>query len=305
MSILVALPEALYDTDAFGGCDLRGQFSTGNCRAMAWAAQLAYEADDPSKIDRVLGLWGLQRVALLNADVERGLPVASTRAFVAAGHGGVIVAFEGTDPLVLSNWITDFDVSVTRQGLHEGFTKAVDSIWARLLSVLRDQLSSTRKLLLTGHSLGGALAVVAASRLLATELAVAVNGVYTFGMPRVGKADFASDYGKLSDCTYRFVYGEDMVPTVPPSAWGFRHVGRRFSCARGTRFDTALSPSSAPLDDEPSFADGVLRRLTRHFVESQPGGLPGSGRTDPAGRAIEGLPAPIRDHLPDRYCGAV
>jgi alpha-beta hydrolase superfamily lysophospholipase len=68
----------------------------------------------------------------------------------------------------------------------------------------------------TGHSLGAALATLAAARR-------APKALYTFGSPRVGNAAFIASLGNIP--IYRVVDDRDLVATVPPEALGFRHAG--------------------------------------------------------------------------------
>ena len=52
---------------------------------------------------------------------------------VAAGRGVTIVAFAGTDPLKLEDWITDFTAKPqSGTGLHSGFEAAVETVWPGL-----------------------------------------------------------------------------------------------------------------------------------------------------------------------------
>ena len=78
----------------------------------------------------------------------------------------------------------------------------------------------------TGHSLGGALAVLLAATLL--ESSVPVKGLYTFGAPRVGKSDFAARLNEeLTDAAHwRIVNRNDLVPHVPAQMF-FSHAGNR------------------------------------------------------------------------------
>ena len=84
-------------------------------------------------------------------------------------------------------------------------------------------------LFITGHSLGGSLGVAVAYELI--KLGRTAKAVYTYGMPRAGNPAFASDYdARLGNSTFRFVHGDDLVPTVPPAACStmacYQHVGR-------------------------------------------------------------------------------
>src|SRR5262249_41149882 len=111
MSILVELPERLYQPDAFAAFRPTAEFSLGTARAMAWMSQLAYESD-PDKIRRICALWALRHPRPIANAASLSLPFIRTRGFVAEGHGATVFAFAGTDPLVPANWFTDFDVKL-------------------------------------------------------------------------------------------------------------------------------------------------------------------------------------------------
>src|SRR6185436_3145753 len=71
-------------------------------------------------------------------------------------------------------------------------------------------------LIFVGHSLGAALAVLGASRVLGDQalqnLAIKPQTVCTFGIPRVGSASFAQAFNQtLAGCTIRFVPGEARI----------------------------------------------------------------------------------------------
>jgi len=307
MSILVALPTSLYPADAFAGFDPAPGAVPSNARGMAWAAQLAYDADDAQKTASVLQRWDFSLVEIFARSVQCPLPLASTRVFVAMRDDVIWVSFEGTDPLVVANWVSDFDVLPGPSGVTQGFAQALDAVWPDLSSLLARERGG-RKVFVTGHSLGGALAVVAAQRMADPAPGGAPDAVFAFGMPRVGDADFADAYQRcgLTEKTIRLVYGEDVVPTVPPIAAGFRHVGRRWSTARGHRFDPAAV--CAHPDNEPTL-DGNLADKMKGLLHAPAGAMLAGGiaapRTDIAGRIINGLPGPLRDHIPDCYCAAL
>ena len=79
-------------------------------------------------------------------------------------------------------------------------------------------------LLITGHSLGGALALLCAHRLALQT--VPIHSVHTFGQPRVGDHAFAAAYDSLlGDRTYRVVNQNDVVPRLPGVLLGYQHAG--------------------------------------------------------------------------------
>ncbi len=128
-----------------------------------------------------------------------------------------VLAFRGTEQK-LKDFLTDLDMGVpplddSTVDVHEGFREALDSVWHDIA----DELGKLAcPVFYTGHSLGAALATLAASRRPPRAL-------YTFGSPLVGNAAFAASLG--SQPVYRVVDGSDIVATVPPPALGYCHVG--------------------------------------------------------------------------------
>jgi len=285
-------------------------------------SQLAYETDDVPKIKDVVRDWGVQVVegGVISEEVATILPQASTQIVVGIREGVVIIAFAGTDPLVLADWITDFDIGTIGTGIANGFNVAARAGWPKLQSLIQNA-STEASILLTGHSLGGALAVLTAAefhRLIPGRVA----SVYTFGMPRVGDVSFAVAYHQmLGPRTFRLVHGEDIVPTVAPSFLGFRHVGQYIHCSRRGKFPQS-TPISTVVSDEPEFVRGASKELrqvwhrpiSRALAASERWKLaialtlglgPRRTRFDLGGAAIELLPPRLRDHMPDRYIEAI
>ena len=98
--------------------------------------------------------------------------------------------------------------------LHRGFAKAFNYIWPQIQEYLK--CVDSKKLIFTGHSLGGALA------LLASEKYECLKAI-TFGAPRVifGSQKYLTFYNH-----FRFVNCSDAVPGLPPAVFGFRHSGK-------------------------------------------------------------------------------
>lgn len=98
--------------------------------------------------------------------------------------------------------------------VHEGFQEALDSVWDAFVAPELEKIKVP--IFYTGHSLGAALAVLAAARRRPTA-------AYTFGSPTVGNDAFAASVQDLP--IYRIVDGSDVVTTLPPEALGYRHAG--------------------------------------------------------------------------------
>ena len=77
----------------------------------------------------------------------------------------------------------------------------------------------------TGHSLGGALATIAAMD-IHDNLGIENVHTITFASPRVGNHDFAQQWNdRLAESSMRFVHENDIVPHIPFPQLGYEHVG--------------------------------------------------------------------------------
>lgn len=305
MSILVELPEGQYNPQAFANFASESGFSLGTALAMAWMSQLAYETRFPDKIKKIATTkWDFDDVRILSQPAKTTLPLSSTHGLVATRQNKVIVAFAGTDPLNLLNWISDFYLGRSGADAHEGFVDAADAVWKDVRAAIEASMRDDRALFIAGHSLGAAIALVIADR-ARRELELRRAEVYVYGSPRVGRADFVSRYDStFGKTTYRLVHGRDIVPTVPPAKLGFHHVGRLLQCESGQKFvktrllDDANSDEPNPDND---FFSGIAERLRGLF----PAPLSLTSRPDLLGQLTEILAPSIGDHLPDRYYTAL
>ena len=134
-----------------------------------------------------------------------------------------MVIFRGTEPKQWSDVKADLN-AFKRRGrykhgyVHSGFQGELDKIWDELdteLSVLED-----RNIHVTGHSLGGAMATLAAKRI--SEEYDNVHCLHTFGSPRVANRQWCKS---LEVPHYRFQNNNDVVCKVPFWMMGYRHHG--------------------------------------------------------------------------------
>jgi hypothetical protein len=303
MSKLVELPEDQYGDAAFSDFVPAADFHRGTACALSWTCQLAYESND-AKIKRIAERWGLDGVRPFQQDPDRLMSLSASRGVLVEKAMALVVAFTGTDPAVVPNLITDLDARRSTAGLHTGFEMAAGAVWDIVAPALIAARAAGRPIVITGHSLGGALAVLTALRAL-HDLALQPTAIYTYGMPRVGDLAFAQSYNRaLGSTTYRMVHGADAVPTLPGRSIGYSHVGRRLHCLRGGRFDAAALENQ-PGGEEPRSANGVLSSFMDGVRRLFAGPLSPSTRTDRLGILYRGLPPGVADHLPDRYFTAL
>ncbi|MBW4499260.1 MAG: lipase family protein [Scytonema hyalinum WJT4-NPBG1] len=137
----------------------------------------------------------------------------------------IVIVFKGTD--CNHDWIKNFDFLKNSKDfngqVHSGFAKAILNNWNDILNITQTYFSHDKKILLTGHSLGGALAILAAAKFsYIPQFNNKIEAVYTYGAPRVGDEYFESQY---TPTHYRFEYGNDPVPSSP--SLGYIHTGEK------------------------------------------------------------------------------
>jgi triacylglycerol lipase len=305
MSFLVAIARSAYRADALNDFQPTPAFSLRNAQAMMWMSQLAYETENEKKIESVLGDWSLAIRGFASNDPDTGWPPKSACLVGAGGRGGTIIAFAGSDPLKIEDWITDFDAAPSPDDVHTGFREAIANVWPEIKRMIDARPMSEQPLFFTGHSLGGALAIVAAERAL-SEAKVGATAVYTFGSPRTGGPGFFANYlPSLANSTYRLVDGTDVVPTVPPPlANTYLHVGQMIQCRTDGIFvePPAMSATSG---NAPDIVDGLLqtgladlRALAAFRIIRWIG-------PRPLDMFSSLLPRMVRDHVPANYFRAL
>lgn len=182
---------------------------------LAEACRLAYRRES------LIQAWdepGLRAgLAPLGLDLWGTISAGETQAYVAVADGIRYLVFRGTEKNG-RDILSDLDFIKTADGVHRGFHGALELVWDRIVATLR---GSSGPIYVLGHSLGGALATLAAWRLRSEGFGVA--GWATFGSPRVGTPALADRLAGLPGWRYEFCC--DVVPKVPFIRWGFRHVG--------------------------------------------------------------------------------
>ncbi|RLN93590.1 hypothetical protein BBJ28_00016336 [Nothophytophthora sp. Chile5] len=154
-------------------------------------------------------------------------------------YGAVVVAFRGS--MDVTNWLDNLTFLKKRAYtqfpgvmVHEGFYWAYRSVASQVLTLVHklQKLHPQASLLVSGHSLGGAVAAICAFELEYLEK-LPVQALYTFGKPRVGNTNFSARLHNASMEVYRLTHFQDAVPHLPPTWTGFEHTTQEVREAMG------------------------------------------------------------------------
>jgi triacylglycerol lipase len=195
-------------------------------------------------------LWALD-----HADGSDIIPRRSTQVGITYSPRRIVVVARGSSQW--GDWGENFLALRARYRalfpvgrVHLGFqiqARRIAAEFRRTIAKLR-QMYPAAEVYVTGHSLGGALCAFLL-RLLDLDN-VPVMAVYTFESPRVGDEAFSSWYdGLYGDATFRVVAIRegcaDIVTRLPPSALGWRHVGRPIMICDGHLYESEAAWQAA------------------------------------------------------------
>jgi len=199
--------------------------SLGNARFLCEASALAYlpAAAGRARFKDLLGL----DATLFSVD--------NTQAWLAADEANIVIAFRGTESPATIDGLKDIlltdamnllvvpegrlghDLAAAGVGarFHKGFTDAIAEIWTPLAEAVEAEVKrQDRPVWLTGHSLGGALALYAAW--LLKRRFIPVHEVCTFGAPMIGNRAACEAFNReFAGKIFRYINGRDPVPKLP------------------------------------------------------------------------------------------
>ena len=238
--------------------------SLENARFFCRASDLAYLPENEGK-QKMREELGLTDAKLYSRD--------NTQGFLATNDDHIVLAFRGTESPTtiegLKDWLlTDamnllivpegrlgHDLSAAGVGarFHKGFADAIAEIWDPISEAVQVEMKKKdRPLWITGHSLGGALAVFAAW--LLKRKFVQVHQVVTFGAPMIGndlacKAFDREFQGRI----FRYFNGKDPVPKLP----AFSFVSNEYS-----HVEKAVLLGDEPASTISAFLGGIAKKAS-------------------------------------------
>ncbi|KAF7508723.1 hypothetical protein GJ744_008970 [Endocarpon pusillum] len=148
----------------------------------------------------------------------------------------VVVSFRGSKSA--RNWLTNIDfIAIPSDiclfcGVHQGFWKSWVEARPRILTAVEEAVAQNPGygIVSTGHSLGGALATLAAANLRNSGYDVAL---YTYGSPQVGTQVTANYISNQPGGNYRVTHTNDIVPKLPSGVVGYGHVSPEYFIKSG------------------------------------------------------------------------
>ncbi len=249
-----------HDPGADGQADPVVAHALSVCAAYAYASVVGF-GDEPDTLARMMARLGMpgNRVLMVAERIDAAFVVASGFLIQSADGRAVILAYRGTEPFNVANWMTDADINngpVTIEvggldySVHPGFYRNVRAVRSPLIAALH-RAHQGRSIIdgspvaepmaalhLTGHSLGAAMAVLQGLLLLEDpayrELAAVLRSCYGFGQPMIGPKSLADTLtvSGQEQRFLRFIYHKDVVPGLPPRGLGdYAHFGPQYEVA--------------------------------------------------------------------------
>jgi hypothetical protein len=262
----------------------RAIVSASRCADAAMLAYARYQQTRMTEADlrKELAPTGFTALSLIgdcfvdNATTARG--------FFAANDSYALLSFRGTEKGNAADAAADADLRMTAEAgtqVDRGFLQFLNSVWWRVSEIVADYRSAhpNQPIFITGHSLGGALACLAFTRLRDPQ-----STLITFGCPRVGDRAYCQliEAAAQQQLCVRVVDNFDVVTHIPLPAIGlpYDHPNIEVFWIDGQGI-LRVNPPNLPSDSSDTWqlASGLL-----------------------AGHLFAQLARPVADHSPVRYC---
>lgn len=190
---------------------------------------------------------------VIGFEIVEFFDVEGAQAYLLKGKDGThILSFRGTEVSQKSDILADLKAGKNLEAcggkVHVGFKGEINKVWPAIQKAIADIDS----LYVTGHSLGAAMATIAASRVQSKVVALV-----TFGSPRVGNQEFIDS---LKVVHYRVQNNCDDVTKVPFRLSGFRHHGTHMYMNYYGKFRT-LTPKQRVKD--------MIRSRVKAYLKGQ------------------------------------
>ncbi len=288
-----------------------------------------YAYGDKDVVAMMMARMGLERANLAEIAMSVDAMLLRSTAYIVQSKDGriVILCYRGTPPLDLISWALDAEIEPEqvdsgREGdplrgdVHGGFYRNVRAIRSEVVKALLRAVEGRsivrggggvvkplEALYITGHSLGGAMALLMAIMLRKTQpgtdygkIADKLRAVYTFGQPMVASRQLADDLQQdqfFRNKLVRHIYNRDVIPQLPPLG-DYAHFGQEYQYEVNAGCWQRSERLTAQLTDRQAWLD-VVATLTSLWRPARAVAL-FEGRV--------GITERVHDHYPVRYVAA-
>jgi Lipase (class 3) len=288
-----------------------------------------YAYGDKDVVAMMLTRMGLERTNLAEITMSVDAMLLCSTAYIVQSRDGrvVILCYRGTPPLDLISWALDAEIEpeqidIGREGdpihgdVHSGFYRNARATRSEVVKVLlraakgesiagddKQDVKPLEALYITGHSLGGAMALLMAIMLRKTQpgtgyrrIADKLKAVYTFGQPMVASRELADDLQQdqfFQDKLIRHIYHRDLIPQLPPIG-DYAHFGQEYHYDGHAAYWHRRERLTGQLTDQQAWLD-MLSTFTALWRPARAVAL-FEGKV--------GITERLHDHYPERYVAA-
>ncbi|MES2803276.1 MAG: lipase family protein [Bdellovibrionota bacterium] len=229
----------------------------------AQLCDLVYEPNLDTNYSKVIGL--LPNIEIKNHFKYFGMVGFDTQALVLQKDDTIYIVFKGTQKNY--DWAVNAFLRFTKDlkfgNYHSGFKWASELSFPTIGSYFLSSLASNPrlKIVLSGHSLGGAMATMYAHIIKQKHPGVTIDALITFGQPRCGNFKFAEYFNSLKIDYKRFVNKGDYIADVPLPIWRglWSHAGSGFVLS-----ESALTVDNTNYESDLSFR--ILKLVKTYFL---------------------------------------
>lgn len=219
----IVKPNQCYDT-------VVGSYNASYAYLNTLLSAAAYASQPQTCIDKILPNLSDFTVSHLVGRLCNDLDIfGDNKCFAYTGYSNstktITVAFKGSGSLdqvynIFTSAILETPVDFVIGGTVQAyFASAYEQLNPCIEQSVKELVEKypTYKVVVTGYSLGGAIASMTAAALVHNNITTTDNtALYVFGTPRVGDKNFAYAFGKLVKQSWRIVHDKDPVSQVPP-----------------------------------------------------------------------------------------
>ena len=193
-----------------------------------------------------------------------GFSKNSAQAMIVEHEEYLCMVFRGTDEI--ADWLDNLNAFPVKElfgSFHRGFWFSVADIWDGIEQRYQElRAIKKRPLFITGHSLGGAMATIAAAKFIHLDLPFI--SVYTFGQPRAMTKETSQVFDiEAKSRFFRFQNNNDLVTRVPARLMGYSHVGSSIYISQ-----------TGSIHDDPGFwfrfldsVDGAMDEVAKNKID--------------------------------------